>query len=79
MNELLRIFDGIFCSYICEQVKKRRLAEEVPQVPSTMMSAARLGMAINKFLSCRQLGKIFGILDFDFFVGQNPKRDQIEK
>ena len=21
----------------------------------------------------------FGILDLDFFVGQNPKRDQIEK
>ena len=102
--------------------KKRRLAEEVPQVPSTMMSAARLGMAINIiidwilwnsefskvpkksvlilaevtswtvsywsylstmvhgwFMSCRQLGNFFGILDFDFFVGQNQKRDQIEK
>ena len=30
-------------------------------------------------MSCRQFGKIFGILDFDFFVGPNQKRGQIEK
>ena len=38
-NEVRNLFANGF--------KKRRLAEEVPQVPSTMMSAARLGMALN--------------------------------
>ena len=30
-------------------------------------------------MSCRQIGKKFWILDFDFFVGRNQKRGQIEK
>ena len=40
-------FKCIHLNLFLKGFKKRRLAEEVPQVPSTMMSAARLGKAWN--------------------------------